>query len=62
MISGPREQLAQRLAADLAGRPEVVAVAITGSFARGTTWEGSDVDPGNRSIFRSSDVCSFHLQ
>jgi predicted nucleotidyltransferase len=44
MNTDPREHLAQRLAADHAARPETVAVAITGSLARGMTWAGSDVD------------------
>ena len=39
-----REALALQRAQDYIGRPGTVAVAITGSVARGTVWEGSDID------------------
>jgi hypothetical protein len=37
-------KLAHEKTREYAARPGVVAVAITGSLARGTTWAGSDVD------------------
>jgi len=36
--------LARRKAAEFAARPELAAVALTSSVARGMTWAGSDVD------------------
>ncbi len=41
---GRLQALAMEKAEEYAGRPGTVAVAITGSVARGTTWAGSDVD------------------
>ncbi len=38
------ESLALQRAQDYIGRPGTVAVAITGSIARNTIWEGSDID------------------
>jgi hypothetical protein len=37
-------RLAREKAHEYAQRPGVMAIAITGSLARGTAWEGSDVD------------------
>ena len=38
------EQRARKLVDRYVRDPETVAIAITGSLARGTTWQGSDVD------------------
>ncbi len=38
------EALALAKGQEIARRPDIVAVAITGSIARGTVWEGSDID------------------
>ncbi len=38
------ESLALQRAQDYASRPDTVAVAVTGSIARGTVWPGSDID------------------
>ncbi len=43
-MTGKLEALAQQKAREYAERPATVAVAVTGSVARGMTWAGSDVD------------------
>ena len=44
MSASPLRQLARQKAQEYAQRDDLIAVAITGSVARGTTWAGSDVD------------------